>query len=106
MRRVVERSTVKPGQETVNEKLAQAVYDELHQTQPTGPQPAVPSPAQSRGSPPCRQAPPPARPGNRGRLRARGLTPGQMAEYAGDRGPGLGTMPPCSLTTGRFSDSG
>jgi hypothetical protein len=39
MRRVVARSTVKPGQETVNEKLAQAVYDELHQTQPTGPQP-------------------------------------------------------------------
>jgi hypothetical protein len=30
------RYTVKPGQETANEKLARAVYDELHQTQPTG----------------------------------------------------------------------
>jgi hypothetical protein len=27
--------TVKPSQETVNEKLARAVYDKLHQTQPT-----------------------------------------------------------------------
>ena len=36
MRRVIGRYTVKPGQETVNEKLVRAVYDELHQTQPTG----------------------------------------------------------------------
>ena len=33
-------------------------------------------------------------------------TPGQMAEYAVTPEPGMGTMPPCSLTTGRFSDSG
>ena len=36
MRRVMVRYTVKPGQEAVNEKLARAVYDELHQTQPAG----------------------------------------------------------------------
>ena len=36
MRRVIVRYTVKPGQEAVNEKLARAVYDELHQTQPAG----------------------------------------------------------------------
>ena len=36
MRRVIVRYTVKPGQEGVNEKLVRAVYDELHQTQPTG----------------------------------------------------------------------
>lgn len=36
MRRVIVRYTVKPGQEGVNEKLVRVVYDELHQTQPTG----------------------------------------------------------------------
>lgn len=36
MRRVIVRYTVKPGQEGTNEKLVRAVYDELHQTQPTG----------------------------------------------------------------------
>jgi hypothetical protein len=36
MRRVIVRYTVKPGQEGVNEKPVRVVYDELHQTQPTG----------------------------------------------------------------------
>ena len=36
MRRAIVRHTVKPGQEGVNEKLVRVVYDELHQTQPTG----------------------------------------------------------------------
>jgi hypothetical protein len=36
MRRVIVRYTVKPGHEAVNEKLVRAIYDELHQTQPTG----------------------------------------------------------------------
>ena len=36
MRRVIARYTVKPGQEEVNEKPVRVVYDELHQTQPTG----------------------------------------------------------------------
>ena len=36
MRRVIVRCTVKPGQEGVNEKLVRVVYDELHQTQPSG----------------------------------------------------------------------
>ena len=36
MRRVIVRYTVESGQETVNEELVRAVYDELHQTQPTG----------------------------------------------------------------------
>ena len=36
MRRVIVRYTVKPGQEGVKEKPVRVVYDELHQTQPTG----------------------------------------------------------------------
>jgi hypothetical protein len=36
MRHILVRYTVKPGQEAVNETLARAVYDELHQTQPAG----------------------------------------------------------------------
>jgi uncharacterized protein (TIGR02246 family) len=36
MTRVIVRYTVKPGQEGVNEKPVPVVYDELHQTQPTG----------------------------------------------------------------------
>ena len=36
MRRVIVRYTVKPGQEGVNEKPVRVVYDELHQTRPTG----------------------------------------------------------------------
>jgi|SRR6516164_2518340 len=36
MRRVMVRYTVKPGQAAVNEELVRAVYDELHQTSPSG----------------------------------------------------------------------